>query len=218
MGEIRTKWFVSIFYWRFFFLLRLLDAVGQFSLRYIFRRTNFYICVCDGVYVCVCECDVRAKRHWSMKLSFFNLVKINMNVLMYQWYPDVFQTTRRHIAKACFCYVFRNILTSELHLHAICTCGFAFFIFRCGHSKSKMSSFVFFLHIYVCSSKHLKALSKENTSPFFLETDGKNPISRYIYNLLTDGIKGNTKKDTLLSILSEIAVRKWQIQHSVPQY
>lgn len=64
------------------------------------------------------------------------------------------------------------------------------------------------------SSKHLKALSKENTTPFFLETDGKNPISRYIYNLLTDGIKGNAKKDTLLVILNEIAVRGRQTYSS----
>lgn len=61
----------------------------------------------------------------------------------------------------------------------------------------------------VCSTKHLKGLSKEKTSPFFLESDGKNPISRYIYNLLTDGIKGSTKKDMLLPILNEISVRKF---------
>lgn len=59
----------------------------------------------------------------------------------------------------------------------------------------------------ICSStKQLKALSKDGSSPFFLDLDGKNPVFRTIYNLLTDGIKGTIRKDALHAILSEIAV------------
>lgn len=59
---------------------------------------------------------------------------------------------------------------------------------------------------FIFSAKHLKSLSKGGTSPFFLETDGKNPIFRYIYDLLNDCIKGTTKKDAVSAILSDIAV------------
>lgn len=89
---------------------------------------------------------------------------------------------------------------------------FAFFLlhftFRCRSWPRNISNILRFVFSSVCSTKHLKGASKENSSPFFLETDGKNPVSRYIYNLLTDGIKGNAKKDTLLAILHEIAVRR----------
>lgn len=58
------------------------------------------------------------------------------------------------------------------------------------------------------SSKYLKTLSKGDVSPFFLDVDGKNPIFRYIYDLLNDGIRGTAKKDAVLAILGDISVSR----------
>ncbi|XP_031624361.1 THO complex subunit 2 isoform X2 [Contarinia nasturtii] len=54
-------------------------------------------------------------------------------------------------------------------------------------------------------TKYLKSLAKSNENPFFLGNDGKNPIFRYIYDLLHDGIRGVTKKDVVSTILADIA-------------
>lgn len=67
--------------------------------------------------------------------------------------------------------------------------------------KKKFTNFVFNF-----SSKHLKSLTKTDSSPFFLDTDGKNPIFRFIYDLLNDGIRGTTRKDAVLAILADLAV------------
>lgn len=64
----------------------------------------------------------------------------------------------------------------------------------------------FFIFPFSSSAKYLKALAKSNESPFFLGSDGKNPIFRYIYDLLNDGIRGATKKDAVSTILADIAV------------
>lgn len=61
------------------------------------------------------------------------------------------------------------------------------------------------IHCYF-RAKYLKSLSKSGESPFFLGNDAKNPIFRYIYDLLNDGIRGATKKDAVTTILAEIAV------------
>lgn len=57
-----------------------------------------------------------------------------------------------------------------------------------------------------CSTKYLKGLSKDNSSPFFLDVGSKNPIFRTVYDLLSNGVKGNIKKDVLLAIISDILV------------
>lgn len=62
------------------------------------------------------------------------------------------------------------------------------------------------IHRFVFRAKYLKSLSKSGESPFFLGNDAKNPIFRYIYDLLNDGIRGATKKDAVTTILAEIAV------------
>lgn len=58
----------------------------------------------------------------------------------------------------------------------------------------------------IFSAKYLKTCSKSGESIFFLGSDGKNPIFRFIYELLNDCIKGATKKDAVATILVEIAV------------
>lgn len=61
------------------------------------------------------------------------------------------------------------------------------------------------------STKSLKSLVKSGGSPFFLGDD-KNPIFRYIYDLLNDGIKGVTKKDVVPTILADISVNNNYLQ------
>lgn len=163
MGEIRTSRIVS-FSWSFFFLLAILDSVGQFWLRCVFRRM---------VEWCVCVC-VRACR--TPLINGINIFQFGENKLD----VDVSKTFSPFSCRIAFSGVF-------------CVRRIIFHILP-------------FVFSFVCSTKHLKVALKENSSPFFLETDGKNPVCRYIYNLLTDGIKGNAKKDTLLAILHEIAV------------
>ena len=80
----------------------------------------------------------------------------------------------------CFVYVFKNNLNININ-------------------------FVYFLFDF--RTKYLKALAKSGESPFFLCKNGKNPIFRYIYELLNDGIRGTTKKDAVTTILSDIAVK-----------
>lgn len=67
-------------------------------------------------------------------------------------------------------------------------------------SNTKFCFLVFF------STKHLKNLSKNGESPFFLGGDGKNPIFRYIYDLLHDCIRGAAKKDAVSTILADLTV------------
>lgn len=64
-----------------------------------------------------------------------------------------------------------------------------------------------FSHLFRSSAKSLKSLAINGESPFFLG-DNKNPIFRYIYDLLNDGIKGVTKKDVVSTILADIAVNE----------
>lgn len=63
------------------------------------------------------------------------------------------------------------------------------------------------MFVLIFSGKSIKSLSKSGGSPFFLG-DNKNPIFRYIYDLLNDGIKGVTKKDVVSTILADISVSK----------
>lgn len=63
------------------------------------------------------------------------------------------------------------------------------------------------------SSKYLKTLSKGDVSPFFLDVDGKNPIFRFIYDLLNDGIRGTAKKESILAILADISVSKQTVNY-----
>lgn len=53
----------------------------------------------------------------------------------------------------------------------------------------------------------MKTLAKSGESPFFSRHDGKNPIFRYIYELLNDAIRGATKKDAVTAILSDLTVK-----------
>lgn len=95
-------------------------------------------------------------------------------------------------------------------LYTICLktqCFFFFFssILQCNLNINKFTCRCFSLHF---STKYLKSLAKSGESPFFLHKDGKNPIFRYIYELLNDGIRGATKKDAVTTILGDIAVKE----------
>lgn len=69
------------------------------------------------------------------------------------------------------------------------------------------SAIFLFLFVLNRRSKQLKGISKDSSSPFFLDIDGKNPIFRTIYDYLSNGVKGTIKKDVLLAILSDVSVR-----------
>lgn len=183
MGEIRTNRIVS-FSWTYFFFLLFFHSIRS-------ANSSYAVYFAEPIAVlprCVC-----AERHLSKKLLLLNVPqnKHGCMVSLFWKHFSVNWIKKNSFAQSSPC-LFSCMFSILLWLH-----------------KYAVLSFVFLS--FVCSAKNLKGLSKENSSPFFLETDGKNPISRYIYNLLTDGIKGIVKKDALLAILNEIAVRIEQI-------
>lgn len=59
---------------------------------------------------------------------------------------------------------------------------------------------------YIYSVKLLKPVTKDNSSPFFLDVGSKNPVFRTIYDFISGGVKGNIRKDVLFTILQDISV------------
>lgn len=78
-----------------------------------------------------------------------------------------------------------------------------------------LNEYIFFFFLLLCfSSKHVKTIQKDNSSPFLLEINGTNPIYRTIYDLLSNGVRGIVKKDVLLAIVTDILVSRNLFVHS----
>lgn len=61
--------------------------------------------------------------------------------------------------------------------------------------------------IFLFSLKHVKTITKNNNSPLYCNGEKRNLVFRAIYDLLSLGIRGQVKKDLVLSTLSDISVR-----------
>ncbi|XP_055542329.1 THO complex subunit 2 [Wyeomyia smithii] len=53
--------------------------------------------------------------------------------------------------------------------------------------------------------KQCKALLKEDTSPLFAKNDRRSGVSRAIYELVSHGVRGHIKKESVLAMLGELA-------------
>lgn len=66
---------------------------------------------------------------------------------------------------------------------------------------------IFYLYVRVfCSFKQIKSCIKDDESLLITKKSKGLDISRIIYDLIVGGIKGDIKKDALLSTISELAV------------
>ena len=73
--------------------------------------------------------------------------------------------------------------------------------------KNIMASDENLFHI-ICSFKQIKSSIKDDESLLLVKKSKSLDVSRVIYDLIVGGIRGDIKKDALLSALTELTVSK----------